>query len=102
MSPFHNTPFSDDLEPFLFHHSVFSKRAWHKNGGVSISQFSFAIIPLFRDFLRFVFGAKLAVVVVFVVFVAFSNDFVFGVSIENDAFFKFARFQITLLWTAFS
>ena len=61
-----------------FHYSVFAKSAWHEKGDVSVTPFSFVFI----SFVRTHFETE---DVVQIVVVAFRNDSVFGVSIENDA-----------------
>ena len=83
-----------------FHYSVFAKSAWHKNGGVSITPFSFVFI----SFVRTRFETE---DVVHIVVVAFSKDSVFGVSIENHAFsdvsvFKSLHFEQRFRMTPFS
>ena len=62
-----------------FHYSVFAKSAWHEKGAVSITPFSFVFISFVRTHCE-------TEDVVQIVVAAFSNDSVFGVSIENDAF----------------
>ena len=83
-----------------FHYSVFTKSAWHKNGGVSITPFSFVFISFVRT--RFETEDVVQIVVV-----AFSKDSVFGVSIENDAFsdvsvFKSLHFEQRFQMSPFS
>ena len=78
-----------------FHYSVFAKSAWHEKGGVSITPFSFVFISFART--RFETEDVLA----------FSNDSVFGVSIENDAFsdvsvFKSLHFEQRFQMSPFS
>ena len=77
-----------------FHFSVFVQRAWYKNGDVChcfvFVRFHFLCSDISFAFL---FGTKSVVVVVAVVVVAFSNDSVFDVSIENDAFSNVSVFK---------
>ena len=67
-----------------FHYSIFTKRAWYKNGGISITPFSSFSFSCSDIFFALFFGAKSVVVVVVVV--ELSDNFVLAVSIENDAF----------------
>ena len=83
-----------------FHYSLFAKSAWYENGGVSITPFSFVFISFVRT--RFETEDVLQIVVA-----AFSNDSVFGVSIENDAFsyvsiFKSLHFEQRFQMSPFS
>ena len=83
-----------------FHYSVFAKSAWHEKGGVSITPFSFVFISFART--RFETEDFVQIVVF-----AFSNDSVFGVSIENNAFsyvsvFKSLHFEQRFQMSPFS
>ena len=82
------TPFSDDLEPFpllrFCQESLAQKRrCFHYSAFIP-----YHFLCLDISFALF-FGAKPVVVVV----VAFSNDSIFGVSIENDAFSNVSVFK---------
>ena len=83
-----------------FHYSVFAKSAWYENGAVSVTPFSFVFISFVRT--RFETEDVVQIVVA-----AFSNDPVFGVSIENDAFsyvsvFKSLHFEQRFQMSPFS